>query len=234
MTPNLQERSQKLEMIDLPGISKEERIKNMRELDVLGKISGGNYYSWKVIYKLLNDKNSEYRLVDLGCGGGETLKYFAKSAKNKDLKMKFTGVDKSDIVIDYMNRNCSGYNEIVGINTDFENFLTNTSQKIDIIYCSLFCHHLENQEIICLMRKVKARNSVLIIHDLSRSTLLYYGSYIFTRVYNCTVLAKHDGPISVARGFKRIELENMAIKAGFSNFKYMKIPFFKILMVLIP
>lgn len=227
-------RSYKTEMIDLESTPSNDRIRNVKELDFFGKISGSNYYAWREIYKIIKEKEAEYNIVDLGCGGGETLKYFAISARNKGIKIKFTGVDTSDIVIKYMKLNCSNFDEITGVNTEFENFIKNTSQRIDIIYCSLFCHHLRDTEIICLMKSAKAMKSVLIIHDLLRSRLLYYGSYILTRILGGSELSKHDGPISVLKAFKKSEIFDMAVEAGYNNFKYKAIPFHRFIMVFFP
>lgn len=233
LIPNFKTRSYQSEMIDLPNVSPEERIRNIKELDLFSKISGGNYFSWKEISKIIRNNNVHYNLVDIGCGGGETLKYFAKSAKNTGLKMSFTGVDNSEAVINYMKNNCAKYQEITGVNTEFDNFLTNSSQKIDVLHCSLFCHHLQDTEILCLMKKAKERGSILIISDLSRSKFLYYGSLLLTHVLNGTTLSKHDGPVSVSKGFKKSEIIEIAIKAGYSNYKYKTIPFYRFILVLI-
>lgn len=233
LIPNLKSRSHQSEMIDMPNVPPEDRIRNIKELDLFGKISGGNYFSWKEISKIIRNNNRQYNLVDIGCGGGETLKYFAKSARSKGLKMSFTGVDNSETVINYMKNNCGNYQEITGVNTEFDNFITNSSQKIDILHCSLFCHHLQDSEILCLMKKAKERGAILIISDLSRSKFLYYGSLAITHVLNGTALAKHDGPVSVLKGFKKSEIIDIATKASYSNYKYKTLPFYRFILVLI-
>jgi hypothetical protein len=57
-----------------------------------------------------------------------------------------------------------------------------------------------------------------VINDLQRNPLAYYGVWFLTRLLNGSALAKHDGPVSVLRAFKRREIETLIQRAGLMDF----------------
>ena len=74
-------RSYEPELLDAPNIPKELLFKNLRELDVVNRLLGGHAITLAGIKKLVTDKNKTYRIVDVGCGGGDAMKHIALWAK---------------------------------------------------------------------------------------------------------------------------------------------------------
>ncbi len=91
--------------------------------------------------------------------------------------------------------------------------------KPDIIFCSLFCHHFKEDELIEMFRWMSG-NSVLgfFINDLHRHLFAYYSIRILTSLFSKSYLVKNDAPLSVLRGFKKKELSVLLDKAGISNY----------------
>jgi Methylase of polypeptide chain release factors len=207
-------RSDQKEMLDGFDIPQELLVKNLKELDFLNQSLGGHAISLRGLKKLVTDKEKTYKIADLGCGSGDTLKFIAKWARANGYKLELTGVDMNINAIEYFNAHCSGYPEITGVAADYKEFLKN-SENIDIVLCSLFCHHLNDNELLDLLTWVRSHAAIgIVISDLQRHWLAYYGAKAFTYVLKGSVLAKNDGPISVLRGFKRTELDTLFQKAG--------------------
>jgi SAM-dependent methyltransferase len=206
-------RSNAVELIDAPDIPKELFYQNLRELDFINRILAGHSISLKGIKKLVFDKNRTYHIVDFGCGSGDTLKYIADWSRKKGYKVNLIGIDKNADAIDFLKEHCREYPEIKGIVGDYRDYLK-TGNLIDIMHCSLFCHHLNDNELIDLFGIVKANNGVgFVINDLHRHWLAFWGFYLLTRLLKGSTLSKNDGPISVLRAFKRKELKSLFIKA---------------------
>jgi hypothetical protein len=146
-------------------------------------------------------------------------------------KVKLTGVDINADVIEYLGSHCRTYPEITGIVSDYQEFLDrNTS--IDIVHCSLFCHHLNEVELIKLFNYFSEKVTTgFIINDLQRNWMAYYSAWFFTRLLNGTILAKNDGPVSVLRAFKVSELTYLFEKANIKNYIIQKKRFFRFLIV---
>lgn len=205
------------EMMDSPRISKQLLHKNLKELDILNRYTGGHAITLQGVKKLVNEIKT-FSIIDLGCGSGDTLKYIAQWARKKKFRLQFTGIDKNIYAIQYLKKNCNGFPEISGVVADYKEFLT-SGPASDIYLCSLFCHHLDNESLIELFMNLKKRARVgFVINDLHRNVLAYYAAWIFTRLFNGSTLSKNDGPVSVLRAFTRKELEQLLTHAGIQNF----------------
>ncbi len=224
-------RSKEKELLDKSDILEGLLHKNLRELDFFNKTTGGYAISLKGIKQLITDHNKIYHVVDLGCGIGGTLKTIADWARANNYNVSLTGVDMNANAIDYLKIRCSKYPEINGITVDYLDYI-NGNEVIDIVHCSLFCHHLNDDELLRLFIYFREHVKVgFIINDLHRNWLAYYGVWIFTRLLNGTILSKNDGPLSVLRGFKSGELSYLFDKANIRNYSTKNEWLFRFLIV---
>ena len=211
-------RSGQSELMDVPDIPAMLLHKNLGELDIMNRNTGGHAISLEGIKRLVTDRQKLYHIVDLGCGSGDVLRYVARWARKYHFKVKLTGVDINPDAIKYLEEQSSGYPEITGIAGDYKNYLQ-TCSDVDIVHCSLFCHHLNDNELHDLFLCLKANTAEgIVINDLHRNPVAYYGVWLITRMLNGSSLAKHDGPVSVIRAFKRGELEKLLYLAGLNDF----------------
>jgi SAM-dependent methyltransferase len=224
-------RSKETELLDESNILRGLLYKNLRELDFLNRTTGGHSISLKGIKKLITDHHKIYHVVDLGCGSGDTLKAIADWIRVNNYNVRLTGVDMNANAIEYLKKHCINYPEIEGVIADYQDYLLE-NDFIDIVHCSLFCHHLTNEELLHLFIYFRQHVKVgFVINDLHRHRLAYYSAWFFTRLLNGTVLAKNDGPISVLRGFKSNELTYLFAKANISNYSIQKEWIFRFLIV---
>jgi 2-polyprenyl-3-methyl-5-hydroxy-6-metoxy-1,4-benzoquinol methylase len=218
MENKFKQRSLKSELLDAPHIEKNLLIHNLHELDFINRVMGGHAVSLRGIKKLVTDKNKIYHIVDLGCGSGDAMQVIADWAFKHDYKVRLTGVDMNQDVIDYLNEYCRDYPEIVGVASDYRDYL-NSGVSIDIIYCSLFCHHLKDDQLTELFTYFKHFTKTgFLINDLHRHWIAYYGVYLITHLLNGSALSKNDGPISVLRAFKLKDFQRLLRKAQITNY----------------
>lgn len=224
-------RSVEKELLDEADIPAGLLFKNLRELDILNRTMGGHAISLSGIKQLVTDPHKTYHIVDLGCGSGDALKEMADWARSNNYDLKLTGVDRNPDVIGYLEEHCARYPEITGIVADYQEYF-NENNSIDVIHCSLFCHHLDNEELVrlftCIRKNVKTG---FVINDLQRKWLAYYSAWFFTRLLNGTELSKNDGPVSVLRGFSPGELEQLLGKSGLTQYTIRKKWLFRYLIV---
>ena len=189
MPTKFSQRSYEKELLDEPHIPKELLIRNLRELELVNTTLGGHAITIAGIKRLIIDKRKTYTLVDIGCGGGDALIHIAKWARG-------------------------AYPEITGITSSYETYLK-ANPTIDIVHCSLFCHHLTDDELLALLNHIKkqARRG-FVINDLHRHWFAYYSIKFLTRLLNGSSLVKNDAPLSVLRGFKKSELKKLLQQAG--------------------
>jgi 2-polyprenyl-3-methyl-5-hydroxy-6-metoxy-1,4-benzoquinol methylase len=212
----LEERSEEMEIMDDLSVSGEVVNQTLRELNTINKYLGGNRISLSAFKKLALEQK-HIRLADLGCGGGDIMKDMAKWCRKKSLPATFVGIDANPNIISYAHQNTKDYPEISyqTINIFSDTFL---SQKFDIIHCCLFLHHFTNDQLIALFRQFKKQARRVIVNDLHRHLLAYGSIKLLTSIFSKSDMVKNDACVSVARGFKRQELEQILKSAGIDGY----------------
>lgn len=215
----LKHRSFEPEMMDEDGIHESLLKKNLDELDILNRISFSHYQITNQLKKIITNKNQVYRIADFGCGSGDLLKFIARWGRKNGFQFKLFGIDNNPQVIAHFNNHCKEFHEIEGILAAVHSCFS-IIDAVDVSISSLFLHHLNNDEIVSFLRLLnKHSNQAILISDLKRNILAYLSSWLFPRIFNGSILAKNDGPLSVLKSLKKCELEALLEKAGIPDFK---------------
>lgn len=202
-------RSTRKELLDAEDIPQQDLYRNLYELERINTVLGGHAVTLEGLKKLNLDPTIRYRVLDIGSGGGDTLKHIAKWARKKGYQFELTGVDLKKDCIDYATQFCKEYPEITFIQSDYRNIVKEQA-TYDIIVTSLFCHHLTNEELKGLFTWCAQHATVaFILNDLHRHPLAYYSIAFLTKVFSKSYLVKNDAKLSVLRGFTRNELQQL-------------------------
>ncbi|WP_439558711.1 methyltransferase domain-containing protein [Dyadobacter sp.] len=204
-------RSPRKELLDEDNIPPAALFRNLRELDFINHWLGGYDISFSAMKKVLS-RNRSYTLVDIGCGGGDTLKRIASWNKKAGYELELCGIDIKPVCIDYAKQNI-GDLKIDLICDDYREMFHHV-ENADIIHACLFCHHLTDNELVDLVSFALKHKVILIINDLERNALAYYSIQFLTRLFSKSYLVKHDAPLSVLRGFKKREWLAILREAG--------------------
>ena len=151
------------------------------------------------------------KILDIGCGDGETLRRIDDYGRIKNFSLELTGIDL----------NCEAISAAVELTASKINFIQGDilanarDETYDLIINSLTMHHLTDEEIVRLMRWMSdhARTGWF-ISDLHRQGIAYYFIKYFTKWCGFNHLVCHDAPLSVARSFRRKEWINLLNQAG--------------------
>jgi ubiquinone/menaquinone biosynthesis C-methylase UbiE len=208
-------RSDRLELLDKPGIPSVDIERNMYELSVINRKLGGHGITWQG-FRRLAKKDNELHVCEIGCGGGDNLNAIERKAGNRFTGLSFTGIDiNADCIRVAENR--VWQKPVRFIISDYRK--VDIPDRPDIIFCSLFCHHFGEAELIQMFRWMRDNSrSGFFINDLHRHPLAYHSIRWLTSVFSRSRLVKHDGPLSVLRGFKKKELKDLLHQAGITNF----------------
>lgn len=169
---------------------------------------GGTSITISGIKKLLAGipKNRTISILDIGCGDGAILRECLRVGQKEGYSFRIIGVDANQNIIETAKKRTEESAEIRFIHT---NVFSETFNEIDfdIALCTLFLHHLSDSEIKMLLNKIIVKAKVgLVINDLHRNRIAFSLFKIFGRLFLKTKIARHDGLVSIARGFKRQEL----------------------------
>ncbi|MES2689859.1 MAG: methyltransferase domain-containing protein [Bacteroidota bacterium] len=212
----MKQRSLKKELLDQDMIPRDDLFRNLYELDVINKKLGGHAVTLKGLKQLQLRKDKTYKILDIGSGGGDTLKAIATWAADKGYSVELTGVDLKADCIDYARQCCAAFNNITFLQADYRK-LPELNMEFDIIITSLFCHHLTGEELVSLFSWCSRQAKIaFIMNDLHRHPLAYYSIALFTRLFSRSYLVKNDAKLSVWRGFKKRELEGLVLQSRLS------------------
>src|SRR5687767_7591249 len=95
-------RSNHKELLDAEDIPEKDLEINLKELHVINKRLGGYSVTINALKKIITP-GKDLVLVDIGCGGGDTLKEIARYFQDPHLRL--FGIDIKPYCIEYSRRN---------------------------------------------------------------------------------------------------------------------------------
>ena len=198
------------EIMDDFDLSGHELDAVLRDLNNVNKRLGGYKITINGIKKLLPQQNHTFKIADIGCGGGDNLREIAKWARRKNISLELYGIDANSNSITTAKSLSDESDNITFLqqNVFDESF---NKHQFDVIYLSLTLHHFKDKDIQKLL-PILYQNSNLgvVINDLHRHWLAYLLFQIYSLLLMKSKIAKHDGKVSILRGFKKNELENFS------------------------
>ena len=165
-----------------------------------------NYSLFKKISVNMISNNSQIKVLDIGCGNLDFLKYLRRSYD----KIELTGIDFSD------------QKEIPCINFIKEDFLTfENTLKYDLVYSIMTVEHIDNVSLFSkkLYSHVKP-GGTLILTTINENSILYKCSLIvkslgFSQAFN-RLYSKHH-----INHFTPKSLAKLLVLQGFEKYRYL-------------
>ncbi|GAC1345381.1 MAG: class I SAM-dependent methyltransferase [Acetobacteraceae bacterium] len=151
-------------------------------------------------------------VLDVGFGHGDMLRRLARWGRRRGLPIDLAGVDLNPasaaaaraatppgMAITY--RTGDVFDEPPG--------------SVDIVISSQFTHHLSDPDVVRFLSWMEATaRRGWFISDLHRHPLAYYGFTALSLAAGWHRFVQHDGPISVARSFRRRDWTRLLQQAG--------------------
>ncbi len=215
--PDFSVRSTQDELMDDPAAPEAALRQNLRELEVVNEYLGGYRVILNALKKL--DLPEPHSLMDLGSGGGDTLRAIAAQMRKHGLRGKLTGIDYNPVMNKYAAEHSINFPEIQYRTLDIFDAQLLEERPV-IVTCSLFCHHFEHRSLVALIKRMQLlAGKAVIINDLHRHWLAYYSIKFITALFSKTYMVKNDAPLSVARAFTRKDWQQIMADAGITDYQ---------------
>jgi 2-polyprenyl-3-methyl-5-hydroxy-6-metoxy-1,4-benzoquinol methylase len=197
------------EVMDDLSIQDERMDNALQELKRVNTFLGGRATTQRglrVLRKKL-DLHHTLSLLDIGAGGADV---FDDSVHPLDI----TVLDRNPRVCEYLKMQVP-YSVVCGD----ARHLPFSDRSYDVIHASLFLHHLNEEEMREMLTScLRISRHGIIINDLRRSMFAYAGIKALTTLFSNSSMVKHDGPLSVLRGFSKSELETLLADCGVTRY----------------
>ena len=211
-------RSTELERIDTGDYTPGEYATFLREIAFINRYFGdGRALKKTLLTEIETSDVREFSVLDVGCGSGELLRIIAEFADKTGRDASLTGIDLNPISSATTQTKSREYEQITIVQGDALK-LPFADGSFDYAISSLFFHHLTDEQIVVAMNEMSriARRGIFVI-DLHRDRITYIGYKVFCFVFRISPLVRHDGSLSIKKGFLAEELRELGVLAGFDR-----------------
>lgn len=200
------------ELMDQPGLSPAEHEQALRGLARINALSGSGRILWPDLQALACKLAPKpLRVLDVATGGGDLPRWLYRRSGGA---FQITGLDFSETAIELAKKQSPPQIRfIVG-----EALRSPLAEEYDVVLCSLFLHHLDEDDIVAFLAKIAgAARCFILANDLERTALGYNLAWVGTRLLSRSPVVHYDGPVSVEGAWTRDEIRQLAERAGLKN-----------------
>ncbi|MEO9513303.1 MAG: methyltransferase domain-containing protein [Flavobacteriaceae bacterium] len=203
---NFSKRSTGVELMDNPNMEFEVLAAAYKDINRCNNLLGGIAITRKAVWSLVKlDISKSYTILDMGCGDGTMLREISRFLSKNSVSHHMIGIDLRDDVLRIARENSAEFHNLEFRKMDI--LKADASLSCDILINTLTMHHFEADRIEAFLNKFISLAKVgVVINDLQRSKLAYYLFWVFGFFFIRTGVAKHDGLVSIRKGFRKHEL----------------------------
>ena len=190
-----------VEILDDPATDPAVRLRSIRDVARSNTLLGGTRAVLAVLTAVLRDVDGRATLLDVGTGVADIPRQARERARRLGVSLTTFGVDEAESLFGTTKASLDG-----GTCADARR-LPFASASVDVVTCSQLLHHFEEGEIPLVLRELdRVSRGWVIVSDLRRSWLAACGFWLASWPLGFHRVTRHDGFVSVLRGFTADEL----------------------------
>jgi SAM-dependent methyltransferase len=213
-------RSLEKEMMDLPDQPKELLQQDLRNLTIINRYLGGYRGVMRAVARLVEEqKLARFSLLDVGAGSGDIPARIATRIRKKRIAARLVAIETEPVTVAVAAEKTRDYPEISLVQGDAM-ALPFRAASFDFVLASQLLHHFSEDNVVTLLRTwSKVARRAIIVSDLVRHPLAYYGIRAITRLFTRNVMTLTDAPLSVWRAFTMAEWRELFRRADVGQFE---------------
>ena len=198
-----------VEKLDVPGVPARVVKRSLADVARANSLFGGTravLAELGVVFAAPHGR--EMTLLDVGTGAADIPLAARRAAFRNGVNLTVIGADSSIPLAVHAARrvNCSLAANALA--------LPFADRSVDIVVCSQLLHHFTEREIASVLRELHRVARVrVIVSDLRRSWLAAAGIWLASFPLRFHPISRHDGVLSVLRGFTAAELSAHVVRA---------------------
>ena len=205
LTPS---RRRGVEILDLPDVDPEVVKRSLADVARANALFGGTSSALDELANALKEVPREATLLDVGTGLGDIPCRAREEARRNGVELTTIGLDSAA--------------ELASASRPSVDFavcadalrLPFADNSVDIVMCSQVLHHFVGTESAELLREMDRVARVrVIVSDIRRSWIAAAGLWLASFPLRFHAVSRHDGVVSVMRGFTPEELEDTVHEA---------------------
>lgn len=195
-------RAQEDELMDdfsMGGEELREALKHLRRLNRIFAAPGPTRAGVEKLW-LDSGRPKALSILDVGAGSGDVNRKLLEWGDRKGIELKITLVDMTQEACEEARQLFRDEPRVKVVQGDLREL---EDASADIVTGSQFIHHFDGLllvEMVSHMRR--AAKYGVVINDIHRHPVSYAAVWVVTHVISRNRYIRHDGPLSVAKGFK--------------------------------
>jgi SAM-dependent methyltransferase len=192
------------EYLDEPGIDPRIVQRSLAEVALSNALFGGTRAVLRELDRALVEEIASATLLDVGTGAGDIPSRARQRAEARGIRLTTVGVDLSETLV-ASNRPRIG----MPVRADALS-LPFADASFDIVTCSQTLHHFDDADSRRVVRELdRVARTRVIVSDLRRSWFAAAGIWVASFPLGFHPVSRHDGVVSVMRGFTVGELHDI-------------------------
>ena len=209
--------------MDDPALPESEHRAALSGLARLNGWSASDGALFAPIRRLSLELGRPVRLLDVACGGGDQIVRLARRARRAGVDLRPAGCDVSPVALDV----AADRARRAGFEARFfqrDVIAEGIPVGYDVIVCSLFVHHLSDDDAAELFATIEdASPRLVLIQDLRRVKRGALLAALASRLLTRSPVVRTDALLSVGAAFELDEIELMSQEAGMYTSKLRRV-----------
>ncbi|OZB95225.1 methyltransferase domain-containing protein [Paenibacillus sp. XY044] len=176
-----------------------EALRHLRRLNRIFGASSPSLYGFKRLWREAG-RPDRVSVLDIGAGSGDVNRRILRWAARNGVDVRITLVDITEEACEEA-RNL--YNGVPNISVRCCDLFELPESSGDIVMSSQFLHHFDDVRLPGVVgQMLKASRLGVVISDIHRHWVSWSAVWIVAHLVSGNRYIRHDGPLSVAKGFK--------------------------------
>ncbi len=223
----LAERSPLPELMDdftKGGAELTEALVHLRRLNRIFGAPGPALYGVSKLWESLG-RPRRLTVLDVGAGSGDINLRLLRWARKQGVQMNVILTDVTEEALAESKRLFRGEPRVTFERSDLFDL---PSRCADVVTASQFAHHFDSERLPRVIgRMLDVSSTGIVINDIHRHWIAWSAVWLVTRLVSANRYIRHDGPLSVAKGFRRSDFHDAAKKLSIPNMTVSWRPLFR-------
>ncbi|MGN7761910.1 methyltransferase domain-containing protein [Paenibacillus sp. 22594] len=195
-------RAQEDELMDdfsMGGDELREALRHLRRLNTIFAAPGPTRDGVEKLWKAMGSPRT-LSILDVGAGSGDVNLKLLQWADQRKVQLEITLVDMTQEACREAEQLFRYESRVKVMQADVRDLADDSA---DIVTGSQFVHHFDGQQLVEIVsHMLRTSKCGVVINDIHRHPVSYTAVWITTRMISRNRYIRHDGPLSVAKGFK--------------------------------
>lgn len=217
----LAETDRRFEYLDDPALPPETAARSLQDVALANRLFGGTRAILSEARATFQQQHAggvrTLTLLDVGTGQGDIPVALAREAARCGIRLRAVGLELTGTMAAMAQRN-----KVTTVAGDAR-ALPFPDRSIDVITCSLVLHHLDETDSVRMLREcARVARVRVVVADLRRSWLAVILFWMVSFPLRFHPFSRHDGVVSIRRGFTVRELQALVKHACDCNARCLK------------